>query len=1516
MRKLTFLLMLVLTFASGLSMKAQESSTGWYAPGERLDVTTIEAGTDVFIYSMCYVNGDASSNFSRFIVNNGNSATTFAGSPTSLVTKTLGHMWRVRSVEPVTRTETVTDSEGHETTVTYTGTQLTFSRNKGSETTNYYWGIGGATGNTSAGDAQKFVLTKWKTQNPYVGGTSKAGADVQLEAADGSIIPQSSLTDDDRVYLMCALSGKAINTNNGTYQTNLTYGYPVALYSVREVPVPADPLGFHVSAAPTTTDGVTVWSNDTKWYKLKMESSSWRYVETSGSYTDASDKLTINKTASSSLFTGAWAVVADNDGGYKFYNMGEGPSKVLGVTGSEGGARTSMVDATNPGNGVTTTFDITYHTDGYWYIKKHGTPNEYINNRDYYVALWNSEAALGNSGSSFAFEAIDDVSAYATAAQNKLLGRVGMWKKVPAIWDNATAAYDALNVTLSATVTNAELVAAATAQKAAGAAFVTAVNDQRVTLSNCSTSPAGRVNSFMYFDSSSNTVKGRNAATQNTNNTLDEVFTLKACDDITLKIYNATANKYIGTPGGDNTSFVNEATAAGFDIHTADDFADNSVVFCVNGTATMHLLGDLNVTSWSSKTDRGSRWLLSTDVSRHELNTAIVNATTWKNNLETLVSNLVTAKKISVKPTSLTVTLPVALTKAQSAFDDAAGTPATRTAAATALNAALTKAQGAWLGELGTAQQFRLKNHAITTVTTVDEVTTTTYYYLTMEQAKTSDNKGNAILAAFDENDVNQIFTLVQGTGNNAGKYILVSNGKQLTDLGYWNTDMTNAGTPYTFVEVDLANSLFRVRTTQGLLGPNADVTGQNVSASNNKFIYTNHTGTRDNLTWELEFIAPTLSGTLDKASLQATLNAQNWVATNSLNIVNQTAPSLQAYNDIRTYAEQVNNGTTGSTLTQIDVNTAEAELKAAYQQLLANFVSEAGPTQGYLLQYYHPTNYTARDLYLTFNTGEFTETNVVNALQLKERSAATQQNVQFVSAGSNNSFYIREGFNKKLVGESTSYNWNPMLKDNGVAYTIELATIDGIDSLLVARLHNVRGYLGCDLKKGVHTAVAANDYLYTNNSAENYWIIKPCVSPDLVITLHNLIAKARRYEAHLGTSLGQYTNPAGHDSAALAYFNDYYTDMINETGDFAGQAKTNSGVKAIIDGVYNTMVFPFTINRPTPTKLYRFKGKASGKYMCATSTGQMSMVDDMDLPGTIFLLSEGAEIDRETGYKFLSYNTGYYNKDTHSNGAPAADGNSFRIYESEGDTLSLTYYTLKSNYSGSKYVFDNGNQSNPRVDRNSGYAVNNCDWTIEEVTWLPVPISQTAKFGTFYSPVPLAISDTYYSEGARIIFYTGAINGESGNLDLTRVTTNIPANTPVVTQYVAHERYKNGCAYLKIAESADALAGSNDLRGTLETINKPTDQGSIYTLQRPAGKPTGFYLHGGNTVKGCRAYLPLALDAPAPAGFSFNFGTATGIDEVSVENRNDVIYDLSGRRVQKATNGLYIINGKKVLVK
>lgn len=1495
-KKLTSILTLAL-----LAVFSMHAQTPWYAPGERLDVGEITVGTDVFIYSMCRVDGTGS-DYSRFIVNNGNNATTGVGKPATLVTNNLSYMWRVRSVTQVSRTENE---------VTYTGVQLTFSRNKGSET--YYWGIGGITSNDgNPGDAQKFVLTQW-TKNPYVSGTTKSGDDVWLEDEQGNAIRQSDLDENSPVYLMCSLSGKAINTNGGNYGgTNYTNGYPVALYSVEETEAPADPLGFHVSAAPTTTDDATVWAEDTQWYKMKMNSSSWRYVENGNSYTDTAGKLTLTQTTSSNLMTGAWAVVGNTTDGYQFYNMGEGPSKVLGITGSEGNARMAMVDAASPGNGVTTAFDITYHTDGNWYIKKHGNNNDYINNRDWYVAHWGTSDALGNSGSTFVFERIDDVSAYAATAKTKFLDRVGMWKKVPELWAGATEVYNTLNaVTLSATVTNGELVTLANAQKTAATAFVSAVNNQRVTFSNCATTPAARVNSYLYFDSGSNTLKGRDATSTNTNHTLNEVFTLKPGTDFTVKLYSANAAKYIGKPTGSNsgsTSGVADINAAAFDIYTADSYANNSVVFCVDGTATMHLLGGLSISGYNSNTDPGSRWLISTDISRHELNTAINNATTWKTNLETLVNSLVTEKKISVKPTTLTVTLPNAISKAQMALNDANGTQASRNAATTVLNAALTKAQGAWLGELGTAQQFRLKNHAITTETTENDVTNTTYYYLTMGQTKDGGNEGNAILAAYAEDNVNQIFTLVQGTGSNAGKYILVSNNKQLTDLGGWNTNMTDAGTPYAFEAVDLANSLFRVRTTKGLLGPNSGVTGNNVLSTEspkNKIIYTNHSGTRDNLTWELEFVAPTL-GNVDKTDLQTaynTYNALNWLNTYEANIINMNAPSILTFTAKKEAAQQVINNTEGS-LTQIDVNTAEVELKAAYSDMLNNFFSEADAKQGYRIKFNSAGGY-----YMTLNPG-VTQNHEVTEMTVAAKNPATKQIMKIVPATGSDAgkFYLQEGTTGKKVNTGLWY-WNPALKDNGMAFEIEVVNFDGTDALVVSFKNNPGEATGVYLGPGNDTP-DANAYVYMNQSSKKYWVIEPYVSPDY---LADLKANIEKVETYIGSNVGQYTTT--YDMS----FNNTSIDMVNGTNTYATQDLTNAKVTdqlAKYDELFD--MSNLTINQPKVGKLYRFKGKVSGKYMCpavATPSAdtKMAMNADADQPATIFILQAGDEIDGQKGYKLLNYSTGYYTKNTHNNGALAAAANSVKITASE-TAANLGYYTLKSNGAGNTasnagaYLYDN----NTVVDRNGSYAANNCDWQIEEVTWLPISVTTGySKLGTFVSPVSLN------ADNSRLKFYTGAINGSY--LKLTEFTgTVIPANVPFLIEYQDGSDQSNGCSFLQINGGEASLGENvtNVLEGGLETKATPTITGkTIYTLQKTTNDTQEFWRYEGTTIKGCRAYLPVP-NAIQIKGMIFNGDDTTAIEEVQTAEGEQVIFDLSGRRVKHAAKGLYIINGKKVYVK
>lgn len=244
----------------------------------------------------------------------------------------------------------------------------------------------------------------------------------------------------------------------------------------------------------------------------------------------------------------------------------------------------------------------------------------------------------------------------------------------------------------------------------------------------------------------------------------------------------------------------------------------------------------------------------------------------------------------------------------------------------------------------------------------------------------------------------------------------------------------------------------------------------------------------------------------------------------------------------------------------------------------------------------------------------------------------------------------------------------------------------------------------------------------------------------------------------------------------------------------------------------------------------------------------------------------------------------------------------------------------MTSNYSGSKCFVD----KTTVVDCQGTYNANSCDWEIEEVSWLPINISTVYKFGTLVAPADIALTDAYYSQDARLKFYTATI-GTDGYVELKKVTENIKAGEPYVVELISEDGMSAGSQFMKITSGAPDLQPGNALSGGFETVATPTNEGTIYTLQAAWDETTdnnlstndvAFRQYNGATIKGFRAYLPVANNTRI-AGMRIVDGDVTRIEGVNAEESHKVdVYDLSGRRVQRATKGLYIINGKKVIVK
>ena len=92
------------------------------------------------------------------------------------------------------------------------------------------------------------------------------------------------------------------------------------------------------------------------------------------------------------------------------------------------------------------------------------------------------------------------------------------------------------------------------------------------------------------------------------------------------------------------------------------------------------------------------------------------------------------------------------------------------------------------------------------------------------------------------------------------------------------------------------------------------------------------------------------------------------------------------------------------------------------------------------------------------------------------------------------------------------------------------------------------------------------------------------------------------------------------------------------------------------------------------------------------------------------------------------------------------------------------------------------------------------------------------------------------------------------------------------------------------------------------------------YYILYTGGVNPGFYKANKSTVAVGKAYLDLT-DLPATAREFFTLGDddTTGINAVengNVEAKATVIYNMNGQRVANPTKGLYIVNGKKVIIK
>ena len=247
-----------------------------------------------------------------------------------------------------------------------------------------------------------------------------------------------------------------------------------------------------------------------------------------------------------------------------------------------------------------------------------------------------------------------------------------------------------------------------------------------------------------------------------------------------------------------------------------------------------------------------------------------------------------------------------------------------------------------------------------------------------------------------------------------------------------------------------------------------------------------------------------------------------------------------------------------------------------------------------------------------------------------------------------------------------------------------------------------------------------------------------------------------------------------------------------------------------------------------------------------------------------------------------------------------------FAIKGSRASQASLNYFVLKANGS-----YDHA--SAPFFKMSDNGTKYSSAFILEEVPYANVVTMKsfegTNNIATFSAPFPTVVPEntTAYSVATQtdgnitsVNTYTVATAGEA-----------IPANTGVIL-------LGSNTSLTMLPRTTEEIVTIEDgaLKHSAGAAKDITSENSYVLANKTTG--WGFYKVGASAtaLPMNKAYLVLPTST-IPSFVRCFFGNTTGLDSTPLQNASsNNIYDLSGRQVKVASKGVYIINGKKVLVK
>lgn len=317
-------------------------------------------------------------------------------------------------------------------------------------------------------------------------------------------------------------------------------------------------------------------------------------------------------------------------------------------------------------------------------------------------------------------------------------------------------------------------------------------------------------------------------------------------------------------------------------------------------------------------------------------------------------------------------------------------------------------------------------------------------------------------------------------------------------------------------------------------------------------------------------------------------------------------------------------------------------------------------------------------------------------------------------------------------------------------------------------------------------------------------------------------------------------------------------------------------------------------------TKIYlnNFAGGTSPELLISKGNGSLT-IDVTSLNGYSGTLN----------FSFLT-NKSFLNDEGKSNFTVTSTTTDVKIGKpiEKGDQKYTCTITVPEGTEGLNLKLTNTGRDNMRVDNLELYAVKTGSFTITP-----------ARYGTYYT------EDAFIMPEGVTGYTITDKNEESLTLNAAYPANEVvPAKTALLLKATETPATNQEFTYT-IVNSDEVAPADNLLHGSVEATETHVEGATAYyKLAQDKEEGIGFYWANANgtafTNGANKAYLAIKGNMSQMRGFSFESMT-TGINNVVANtnnSKNAVIYDLNGRRVNSlnAAKGVYIVNGKKVIVK